>query len=224
MRAMDLDYTKLTIYFSVLLFALAFHEAAHAWVADWRGDRTARDLGRVTLNPIVHLDFMMSLVVPLLCFVTAGFIFGGGKPVPVDPRNLRSGRNGHFDMLLIAAAGPISNVILATIGIVIFGGVLRLGLVSQGTIGEQILVAWWIVNVWLTLFNLLPIPPLDGSKILRYFLTGAAGETFDRLQYGGGMILLVIFIYLRGTEKILLPVYREAWQGFWKLVLWIGGA
>ncbi|MBI4612058.1 MAG: site-2 protease family protein [Planctomycetes bacterium] len=200
----------LAIFFGVLLFSLSFHEFAHAWTALARGDPTARDLGRVTLNPIRHLDLAMSLLVPAIFYLGSGgrVLFGGGKPVPVDPSRLRR----RFDMVLVSAAGPASNVFLVLVGLALFGILGRT--IESGSTGWAILETWWQLNFWLALFNLLPIPPLDGSKILGFFLPGSLGRSFDRLQHGpAGFLLLLAFLAVDGTGKLLVPVM--VWTSGW---------
>lgn len=179
----------LIIFLPALLFSLTFHEAAHAWMANRLGDPTARMLGRMTLNPIVHLDIFGTLML-----VLSGFRFGWAKPVPVDPRNFRDEKQGMF---LTAAAGPASNILLAIVcGIVIrsllvsgWGTTMPEGFLSA--LGRIIAMAL-IMNLSLAFFNLIPLPPLDGSKILY----GLAPSSWDlnlwRLERVGPMILIGI--------------------------------
>lgn len=183
------DPMFLLIFLPALLFSLTFHEAAHAWMAARLGDPTARMLGRLSLNPVVHLDFFGTLML-----VLSGFRFGWAKPVPVDPRNFNNEKQGIF---LTAAAGPASNIILA----IICGVAIRLFLANGwGTsmvdgfvpaLGRIIGMAL-IMNLSLAFFNLIPLPPLDGSKILY----GLAPHSWDyglwRLEQVGPMILIVI--------------------------------
>ena len=168
--------------------SVVIHEVSHGYVAGMLGDPTARLAGRLSLNPLRHLDLFGSVIVPLLTSLT-GFTFGWAKPVPVNPYNLRGGQRGE---MLVAAAGPLSNLLIA----VIFGLFIRISL-SEGFITAPLLhIATLIVviNLVLTIFNLVPIPPLDGSKILFPFLSSrfsGVGEWIER----NGLILLVIFIF-----------------------------
>ncbi|GAB4321418.1 MAG: site-2 protease family protein [Candidatus Zixiibacteriota bacterium] len=197
------DPVFLLSFLPVLLFSLTFHEAAHAWMSNRLGDPTARMLGRLTLNPIAHLDVFGTLML-----VFSGFRFGWAKPVPFDPRNLSDPRRGMF---LIAAAGPASNVILA-IGC---GLVVRL-MIGAGWGTEiqdgfthavgKIFAMGVIMNLSLAFFNLIPLPPLDGSKILM----GLAPPTWDRALYSlervGPMILigLILMGFVVGFSPIWL--------------------
>ena len=183
------DPVFLLIFLPALLFSLTFHEAAHAWMAARLGDPTARMLGRLTLNPLPHLDLFGTLML-----VLSGFRFGWAKPVPVDPRNFTNEKQG---ILLTAAAGPIANIILA-IGC---GAIIRL-LLANGwgsTMTEGVSVALGrivgmalIMNLSLAFFNLIPLPPLDGSKILYGLAPREWDHALWRLEQIGPMILIAI--------------------------------
>jgi Zn-dependent protease len=181
----------LILYFIVSLVAsLAVHEASHAFAADRLGDPTARRLGRLTLNPIAHIDPMGAIV--LIISSLAGVGIGWGKPVPVNPYNLRRGflatlPNGPLvGMAIVALAGPVSNVILALLGV----QVLTLTPLPAGFVQ-----AFVIVNVTLAVFNMIPIPPLDGFRVLLGLLPTAPGYSLARLEpYGPGVLILLVFI------------------------------
>jgi Zn-dependent protease len=185
---MDLDFARLLIAFSVLLVSLTFHEAAHAWSADRLGDATARALGRVSLNPAVHVDPIGTIVFPLIAMITGLPIIGWAKPVPVNTLNLR--RHWKQKYMLIAAAGPASNLILATVAAV---GVRLLGFETSGdgVLGTvfQFLLLMVIINVLLAVFNMVPVPPLDGGNVLAGVLPGAAHDVFERIRPFGFLIL-----------------------------------
>jgi Zn-dependent protease len=158
----------LALRLAIIVGSLAVHEAAHGLAARWLGDPTASRLGRVTLNPLKHLDPQGSLLFPGLLLVsqwaagaTNPVFFGWAKPVPVDPRYFR---RPFRDMALVAAAGPASNLVLALIGAQVFQGLREIG--GTGQVISQLLVAIILINLSLMLFNLIPLPPLDGSKIL----------------------------------------------------------
>jgi Zn-dependent protease len=203
---------------------LTFHEFAHAWVAWKCGDHTAKNLGRVSLNPIVHMDLLGTVILPLLAIylsitgsLLAGFIIGWGKPVPVDPGNLRNPRR---DDTLIALAGPGMNFLLAFL----LTGAAKIGMTLTGNastshIGATIMTIAYLlitVNLVLAFFNLIPIPPLDGSHVLKN-LINMSYETYWRLtQYGFIAIIIVINIpdvrnvlnYLTaGTRLLMLRAY-----------------
>lgn len=170
-----------------LLVAAPLHEVAHAYAADRLGDPTPRRLGRLTLNPIAHLD-------PLGTILLLVFGLGWAKPVPIDPGNFPNWRRG---LIVVAAAGPLANVILA----LLFGLPFKLGLltpVSPFSLGE-LLLTLVIINAVLAIFNLIPVPPLDGSKILIGLLPGSLGVAYARLQpYGVLILLLLVFFRLTG--------------------------
>lgn len=180
---------------AVLLFALSFHEAAHAWTADRFGDSTARRLGRVTLNPIAHIDPVMTVLFPALMYFAGLPPFGAARPVPVDTGNLANPRRDHA---VIAAAGPISNLILVVPSVILLrmalAGVFPFGLVPTELLGPLQSLLWWsvVVNLILAAFNLLPIPPLDGSWILSNYLPDGALAFYRSLQPYGFLILMLL--------------------------------
>ena len=165
----------LILLIPVLVFALVFHEFSHAWVANKLGDPTARYSGRLTLNPLAHLDPFGSL---MILFVG----FGWAKPVPVDSRYLA---NPRVDMMKIAFAGPAANLLLAFVG----GTIIRTGLVS-GSITLMILLRFTQINIMLAVFNMIPIPPLDGSQIFSSIMMRRYPELVYKLQMYGPQILL----------------------------------
>lgn len=187
----------------VLLFAVIFHEVCHGWVADKLGDPTARNLGRLTLNPVPHIDPLMTIVMPAICYITMGFVFGGAKPVPVNPYNFR---NPKRDMAITAAAGPASNFLLIIISIVLYKILVAVGvfepMIGYGRInnGDLSIFEYFffysiIVNSVLMTFNLIPIPPLDGSKILMGFLNYEQARKFESVSRYGIMIIIgIIFL------------------------------
>ena len=184
------DLIQLLIILSVLLFSLTVHEMAHAVTADWFGDPTARRLGRVSLNPLVHLDPIGSVLLPLVGYFAGGFVFGWAKPVPVNTANLKNHRR---DFLVIAAAGPASNIALA-IGASVLLGVVPGGLgASEGVAGALATFGFTLLqlNLLLAVFNMLPIPPLDGGNVLAGLLPETLAASYDRLIRPFGFLILI---------------------------------
>jgi Zn-dependent protease len=181
---LDIDFARLLVGFLVLLLSLTFHEAAHAWSADRLGDPTARLLGRVSLNPAVHIDPIGTIVFPLIAMVTGIPIIGWAKPVPVNTLNLKEHWKRKY--MLIAAAGPASNLLLAAAASVF---VRVLGFEAAAGWLFQFLLFMVVINVLLAVFNMVPVPPLDGGNVLAGLLHGRAYEIFDSLRPYGFLIL-----------------------------------
>ena len=181
---------------AILIFSVIIHEVSHGYAANSLGDPTARLAGRLTLNPIKHLDMMGSIIIPALLIITgAGFIFGWAKPVPYNPYNLRKG--GKWAEAIVAGAGPASNFLMA----IIFGLLIRFGIMFEFATGPFIQIAGIIVfvNIMLGVFNLIPIYPLDGSKVLAGILPYNAGQSYRRFQdtmARYGLIAMFGFIFL----------------------------
>lgn len=177
----------------VLVFSAILHEVAHGFVADRLGDPTARIMGRLTLNPIPHIDPFLSIALPLLLILTGSpVIFGGAKPVPVDPYNLREGRK---DLALVSLAGPMTNVFLAVMAALLLK---LIHLVSLGSATYFVSVFLFTVvqyNLLLAIFNLLPIPPLDGSKVFSLLLPEREAAVFMSLGQFGIFILFFLLAF-----------------------------
>lgn len=174
---------------AILILSVIVHEVSHGYVADAIGDPTARLAGRLTLNPLVHIDVLGSIVVPAITYLTGGFIFGWAKPVPINPYNFQ--RGGRWGEALVAAAGPASNIALA----ILFGMLVRFGTVfSVGLLSIFSFIT--LINIILALFNLIPIPPLDGSKILFTFLPYQYLQVKTFLERYGLILVLVFAVFL----------------------------
>ena len=177
----NIDTAQLLTGLLVLLCSLTVHEAAHAWAADRLGDSTARVLGRLSLNPAVHIDLIGTILFPLIAIVSNLPLIGWAKPVPVNIARLR--QNWRQKFMVIAAAGPASNLVLATIAAIL------LRVMAESDWVSSALETTIFVNVLLAVFNMIPVPPLDGGNVLAGFLTGPMADTFDRLRPYGFLIL-----------------------------------
>jgi Zn-dependent protease len=190
--------SKLEVFLIVLpifIGSLTLHELAHGYVAYRLGDPTANLLGRLSLNPIVHLEPLGSLMF-VASYWAGGFLFGWAKPVPVDPRNLRGGPQR--GMAMVGIAGPITNFLLA----IVFGALLAHTTYTGTT--QQVIVYGMYVNIVLGVFNLLPIPPLDGSRIVAGFMDRQTYAAWSSLDQYGMIILLVLFFVFQGPFTTLL--------------------
>jgi Zn-dependent protease len=186
----------------ILILSIIIHELAHGFMADKLGDPTARLQGRLTLNPLSHIDPVGSILVPLITSL-AGFTFGWAKPVPYNPYNLKNKRSGEF---LIAAAGPASNLLIA----LIFGTILRFyAPVSASPQTFIIISSIVIINIVLAIFNLIPLPPLDGSKLLFSILPGQYGRFRQTLEtYAPLWIIIVVFILWQIVSPVVPLVFH----------------
>jgi len=203
---MTFDVVSILFKMIAFLFAISVHESAHAWTASRCGDPTARMLGRVSLNPIRHIDPIGTILLPIVAAVTGFTVLGWAKPTPVDPRNFR---NPLLDDILTSAAGPVSNFIIATGALLLLwiisltsatgrSIIHGLGPVDAGlatsVLGPtvQLALSFIEINVVLAVFNLIPVPPLDGSHVIRHFLSDSVRRVYDSI----GIFGLLALVYL----------------------------
>ena len=192
------DFQTLLIYIIPLLFAITLHEAAHGWTASKLGDHTARMMGRVTLDPTKHIDPIGTIAIPLVLLISSsGFIFGWAKPVPINFNALRNGKNG---MIWVALAGPGANIVMAVCWLFVMIIAINMNiavLIEMGRIGI-------LVNCVLAVFNLLPIPPLDGSRVISALLPNRLAYQYNQLEQYGLYILLGL-MFLGGFNYLVRP-------------------
>lgn len=203
----------LVIILGVILFSMVLHELAHGVVAYWLGDETAKDDGRLTLNPVKHIDPVMSILVPVLLYMSGGPIFGGAKPVPVNTRNLKFGAWG---MALVAIAGPITNFLIALVSFLV--GYWTGWLNMPGIVG-MIFTELVLVNLGFGIFNLIPIPPLDGSRVLYALAPDVVREGMEKFEKIGIIVVMILVIVFPGViSKIMLGGIQGMLTGFYWLV------
>ncbi len=205
----DINLAEVFIAFTVLLFSLTVHESAHAWTADRLGDPTARLLGRVSLNPVVHADPIGTVLFPLLAIVGNLPLIGWAKPVPVDVGRLRRQRS---DYVLVAAAGPASNLVVAVVASVGFRLLAPSPMSLEGPSASVPLAAMFgqamQLNVLLAVFNMLPIPPLDGGNVLGGLLPRGLGARYDAAIRPFGFILLYALMFTEGFNYLVIAPAR----------------
>lgn len=195
-----------------VLFAVTLHEAAHGWVANRLGDPTAKMLGRLTLNPIKHIDWLGTVLVPMILALTTGFIFGWAKPVPVNQYNLKHPRR---DWALVSLAGPVSNFLMAFL----WAGIAKIGMMflstgSPGLFMMYVGKAGIAINLMLGILNLIPIPPLDGGHVASSLLPIQVSRHYDKLEPYGFFILL--FLLFSGILNwFILPPYTFLSKGMY---------
>jgi len=224
---MDLkSYVENIFIVPILIFSVVIHEMAHAWVALKCGDTTAKDLGRITLNPIPHIDLFGSILVPLFSIIATGRVFiAWAKPVPIDPRNFR---NFKRDDTLVTVAGPLSNLIIAffcALFVIAFYYITILTDTKQSSFGFEFLnymfkmfYAGIILNVSLAVFNMLPIPPLDGSHILANILPDEAAIRYRNIGFMGIFIILALFNFVPGFTQFFISIISFVAQPYLNLV------
>lgn len=206
-----MDYTaliqKIAIWAIPLIFAITLHEVAHGWVASWFGDQTAKLSGRLSIDPLKHIDPVGTIFVPLLMLLFSNFIFGWAKPVPVDARNMKHPRIG---MAVVAAAGPTSNLLMA----LCWGAIAKLGIILElhGNMwfGAPLIYmggAGITINVVLAVLNILPLPPLDGGRVLESILPRRAAYTLSKLEPYSFLILILLIVTGLLSNILGVPAY-----------------
>jgi len=214
---MTLQHVDILFQLIVFLFAISVHESAHAWMANLRGDPTARMLGRISLNPIRHIDPVGTILLPAVALFTGLKVIGWAKPTPVDPRNFQ---NPVLDDILTAVAGPVSNFVVATGAAIVLGAIALVApggrpivkeVVTGVVFSNSLLVPLSLllyelmrINIFLGVFNLIPVPPLDGSHVLRHFLSESVRRVYDMV----GIFGLIVLVYVGGDLlfRLILPV------------------
>lgn len=197
---------SLVIILGVVLFSMVLHELAHGLVAYWLGDDTAKEDGRLTLNPFKHLDPVLSFLIPIMMFISGGPVFGGAKPVPVDSRNLK---HGVWGMALVAIAGPLTNLLLALIGFLIgywTGGieVVNGAMYYANGVWGMIAAQWVLVNIGFGVFNMIPIPPLDGSRVLYAIAPDGVRDVMSGMEKWGLVVVMLVVVFLPNVIGVIL--------------------
>jgi len=197
-----MNFLEFGLFLVVLIPSVSLHELFHGWTAYRLGDPTAKLMGRLTLNPIAHIDPIGTLLLPFLMFLFTGFVFGYAKPVPINPANLHDPKR---DMILIGLSGPVANFLLALVFSLMIKAGLLTGLLTSLSIIYVLLRFGIIINLILAIFNLVPIPPLDGSRVLMGVLPHHLAVSYSKLE-PYGFLIIVGLLYLGIIGKIIFPV------------------
>ncbi|MCS3903104.1 Zn-dependent protease [Methylohalomonas lacus] len=208
---------KIVVWALPVIFAITLHEVAHGWAAKYLGDRTAEMMGRLTLNPVRHIDPIGTIAMPLLLLLVSPFVFGWAKPVPVTWENLR---NPKRDMALVAIAGPAANLAMVLFWVLVIklAGLFEGALPSSGVEFLYLMgAAGIIINIVLMVLNMIPIPPLDGSRVVSSMLPGAWANSYSRLEPYGLIILLVLLV-TGVLGKVLTPAVMSVQQMVYRLL------
>ncbi len=208
---------KIVVWALPVIFAITLHEVAHGWAAKYLGDRTAEMMGRLTLNPVRHIDPIGTIAMPLLLLLVSPFVFGWAKPVPVTWENLR---NPKRDMALVAIAGPAANLAMVLFWVLVIklAGLFEGALPASGVEFLYLMgAAGIIINIVLMVLNMIPIPPLDGSRVVSSMLPGAWANSYSRLEPYGLVILLVLLV-TGVLGKVLTPAVMSVQQMVYRLL------
>ncbi len=206
-----------------MLLSLTVHEFAHAWAAKLLGDDTAEKMGRMTLNPVAHIDPIGTLLLPIVLIVWAGGImFGWAKPVPVNPTRFTRKINMRTGMLITAAAGPASNIVLATLCTAILALTFHAGWLTEAGPLKQLLGSMVVINVALAVFNLIPVGPLDGQKVLSGMLSYEAAARFERFNYQyGAWLMMGVIVFAGRLIAVPFALVLGGILGLFELPSWV---
>ncbi|HXT15847.1 MAG TPA: site-2 protease family protein [Gemmatimonadaceae bacterium] len=213
-----MDFRLILLIAPVMLFSVIAHEIAHGYAALRQGDTTARDMGRLTWNPIKHIDLWLTIILPVILFQTMHMAIGGAKPVPVDPRNYRNYRRGD---IIVSLAGVATNLVIA-IACTILAALIGLaahaaeGLVPVAAIAQAMMLWAIYLNLGLVAFNLIPVPPLDGSHVVKYLLPPAWAAQYQRIGFAG-IVLLILMVKFNFLDWWFKPVELAA-QGLFHFI------
>lgn len=198
---MEETIKKIALYILPFLFSLCFHEYAHAWVANKLGDPTAKYSGRLTLNPLAHIDWLWTVIIPMITLIVGGIYFGSAKPVPVDSRNFKHPEKG---MAMVAVAGPLSNIVLGFLFAVAFVAIKLFYNESESFFSPlaEMLQAGILINYFLAFFNLIPLPPLDGSRVVTMFISYKKAAYLD--MFAPYSFLLILLLWQIGVLNYLI--------------------
>lgn len=213
LTAIDFDTLEIAQYGLIIGFlavSLGLHEMMHAWVAYLCGDSTGKDLGRMTPDPRPHIDPFMTVLLPAILLIASGgrMFFAGAKPVPVTYHRLRSPAR---DMMLVAIAGPLTNFVIAIVLELARKALLSFGVFGPGQLGDVVLTYVVFFNVLLAVFNMLPLPPLDGSRVVAFFLPPSLREAFHRLE-SIGMLLIFGLLFTGVFGRFVVPAIYQVYS------------
>lgn len=220
------QYTENIYIVPILIFSVVIHEMAHAWVALRCGDTTAKDLGRITLNPVPHIDLFGSIIIPLFSIIATGRVFiAWAKPVPINPMNFRSFKR---DDTLVTIAGPLSNLLIALICVFCTAGIHYLSAafaITEGSVAGdftyfmfQMFLSGIVLNVSLAVFNMIPIPPLDGSHVLANMLPDEAAYRYRSIGFTGIFIILLLFNFVPGFSQLFIAIIGFVAEPYYNLL------
>ncbi len=199
---MTLDLTYITLVIAVVLVSMTIHEAMHAYASYWLGDDTAKSQGRLTLNPIAHIDPFLTLLLPLMLAILGLPIFGGAKPVPFNPMRVRY---GEFGAALVGVAGPLTNLVIAFLA---FAAFALFG--TSGGFFSEVLQLTVVVNLGFFIFNMLPIPPLDGSRLLYALAPDSARRVMEMVEQRGILLVFAVVLLFSSQIGVFIVAVRDA--------------